>query len=105
MQTVVQQCRPLHDNNTISRSKIIETPAGTLVLRDFCSPSLVESLRAECGLRAFASYGFSEYLTSEPNIRMDPANILLARIGRHVSQQHMNHFLNRLLSSQNLPGL
>jgi len=53
----------------------------------------------------FASYGFSEYLTSEPNIRMDPANILLARIGRHVSQQHMNHFLNRLLSSQNLPGL
>lgn len=220
MQTAVQQCRPLHDNNTISRSKTIETPAGTLVLRDFCSPSLVESLRAECGLRAFArlperehqlllniarrtdsaltlahtltgeiigevtlapadawweglgqayeiavqvssrwrslgiahqllafaleldaleeiiilamglswhwdteglgltrlryrwliaqlfaSYGFSEYLTSEPNIRMDPANILLARIGRRVSQQHMNHFLNRLLSSQNLPGL
>src|SRR5260370_36729106 len=54
MQTAVQQCRPLHDNNTISRSKTIETPAGTLVLRDFCSPSLVESLRAEGGLRAFA---------------------------------------------------
>jgi hypothetical protein len=53
----------------------------------------------------FANYGFSEYLTSEPNIRMDPANIMLARIGSHVDQQRINHFLNRLLSSQTLPGL
>ena len=53
----------------------------------------------------FASYGFCEYLTSEPNIRMDPANILLARIGSQVDQQRINHFLNRLLRSQTLPGL
>src|SRR2546425_9596427 len=220
MQTAVQQCRPLHDNNTISRSKIIETPAGTLVLRDFCSPSLVENLRAECGLRAFArlperehqlllniarrtdsaltlahtltgeiigevtlapadawweglgqayeiavqvssqwrslgiahqllafaleldaleeiiilalgfswhwdteglgltryryrqlieqlfaGYGFCEYLTTEPNIRMDPANILLARIGSQVDQDGMNRFLNRLLRSEGLLGM
>ncbi len=215
-----EQQRVLREHSTISQSRTIETPAGKLVLRNFCPPSLVESLRADCGLRAFArlperehqllvniarrpdsaltlahtlsgeiigevtlapadawwagldqayeiavqvssrwrrfgiarqllafalqldileetiilamglswhwdmeglgltryryrqliaqlfaSYGFSEYLTSEPNIRMDPANILLARIGSHVDQQRINHFLNRLLSSQTLPGL
>jgi GNAT superfamily N-acetyltransferase len=201
-------------------SKTIKTPAGTLVLRNFCPPSLVESLRADNGLHAFArlperehqllvdiakrpdsaltlaytlsgeivgevtlapadawweglgqtyeiavqvssrwrrlgiarqllafaleldaleeiiilamglswhwdterlgltryryrqlieqlfaGYGFSEYLTSEPNIRMDPANIFLARIGNQVNQQSMNHFLNRLLRSEGLPGI
>ncbi len=50
----------------------------------------------------FAGFGFIEYLTSEPNIRMDPANILLARIGSHVSQQNVGQFINRLV---NLPGL
>lgn len=215
-----EQQRVLREYSTPSQSRTIETPAGKLVLRNFCPPSLVESLRADCGLRAFArlperehqlllniaqrpdsaltlaytlageiigevtlapadawwagldqvyeiavqvssrwrrfgiarqllafaleldvldeiiilamglswhwdmeglgltryryrqliaqlfaSYGFSEYLTSEPNIRMDPANILLARIGSQVDQQRINHFLNRLLSSQTLPGL
>ena len=53
----------------------------------------------------FAAYGFVEYLTSEPNITMDPANIFLARIGSRVSLQAVNQFYNRMLSSQNLPGL
>jgi acetoin utilization deacetylase AcuC-like enzyme len=39
---------------TPSRSKTLETPRGTLLLRDFCPPSLVERLRADDGLRAFA---------------------------------------------------
>jgi hypothetical protein len=210
----------LHDNADTSCSRTIETPAGILVLRDFCSPSLVESLRADSGLRAFArlperehqllmniarlpdsaltiahslsgeivgevsltpadawwqglqhvyeiavqvssgwrrlgiarqllkvalerddleeiiivamglswhwdneglglsrysyreliaqlfaSHGFAEFLTSEPNISMDPANIFLARIGSNVSQDSMNQFLNRLLYSQDFPGL
>ncbi|HZU70624.1 MAG TPA: GNAT family N-acetyltransferase [Ktedonobacteraceae bacterium] len=55
--------------------------------------------------RLFASLGFVEYLTSEPNIRMDPANIFLARIGRNVDQQTINAFLNRLLASPSLPGM
>jgi len=54
--------------------------------------------------RAAAVYGFSEYLTSEPNISADPANILLARIGRGVNQKHFNHFVERLLHSDTLPG-
>ncbi len=219
-QVATVQRRSLRDNETLSCSKTIETPAGILVLRDFCSPFLVESLRADSGLRAFArrperehqllvniarlpdtaltlahtasgeivgevslapadawwqglqyvyeiavqvssgwrrlgiarrlltlalelddleeiiivamglswhwdteglgltrfryreliaqlfaSYGFAEYLTTEPNIGMDPANILLARIGSKVSQESMNQFLNRLLCSQGFPGL
>jgi GNAT superfamily N-acetyltransferase len=54
--------------------------------------------------RLFAAYGFAEYLTSEPNITMDPANIFLARIGSHVNLQTINQFYNRMLNSQNLPG-
>ena len=216
----IEQRRVLRSGSAISRSRILETPAGILVLQNFCSPSLVESLRAESGLRAFARrperehqllvgiaqrpdsalalahtlsgeivaevtvapaddwwdsveqvyeiaiqvssgwrrlgiarqllafaleldtleeiillamglswhwdmeglglsrfqyrqliaqlfgrQGFAEYLTSEPNIRMDPANILLARIGSHVKQETMNNFFNSLLRSQTLPGL
>ena len=55
--------------------------------------------------RAAAVYGFSEYFTSEPNISDDPANILLARIGRGVSQKRINQFVERLLHSDTLPGL
>ncbi len=53
----------------------------------------------------FAAYGFVEYLTSEPNITMDPANIFLARIGSCVNLQTINQFYNRMLNSQHLPGL
>ena len=53
----------------------------------------------------FARYGFAEYLTSEPNITMDPANIFLARIGSRVDLRTINEFYNRMLRSPNLPGL
>lgn len=55
--------------------------------------------------RLFAAHGFVEYLTSEPNIRMDPANILLARLGKHLENEHMKRFFQRLLQSETLPGL
>jgi acetoin utilization protein AcuA len=55
--------------------------------------------------RLFASQGFIEYVTSEPNIRMDPTNIFLARIGRNIDQYTLNAFLNRLLTSSTLPGM
>ena len=55
--------------------------------------------------RLFASHGFSEYLTSEPNIRMDPANILVARLGRRLEEETINRFFQRLLKSEALPGL
>lgn len=55
--------------------------------------------------RLFAAYGFVEYLTSEPNIRMDPANIFLARLGTQVGQEDMAQFFQSLLQSDELPGL
>ena len=55
--------------------------------------------------RLFAAHGFAEYLTSEPNIRMDPANILVARLGRCLGDEQVNRFYERLLCSETLPGL
>jgi GNAT superfamily N-acetyltransferase len=55
--------------------------------------------------RLFSTYGFVEYLTSEPNIRMDPANILLVRLGSKVEQEQVNQFFRCLLQSETLPGL
>ena len=53
----------------------------------------------------FAGHGFVEYLTSEPNIRMDPANILVARLGRRLEHESMDRFFQRLFQSDTLPGL
>jgi len=55
--------------------------------------------------RLFAAHGFAEYLTSEPNIRMDPANILLARLGNRLEEESMNRFFQHILQSDTLPGL
>ena len=207
----------LQGSQTPSRSKTFETPAGPLLLRDFCPPSLVEHLRADSGLHAFArlperehqlllnlakspdcalslahtptgvivgqvtlapgedwwdgfenvyevtievssnwrnlgiaqqllafaleldaleemilfalglswhwdteglkmsvhryrkliaqlfgSQGFEEYATAEPDIGMEPGNILLVRIGKNVDQHVVNRFLNRLQSAPNV---
>ncbi len=53
----------------------------------------------------FATQGFTEYPTTEPNISMEPANILVARVGKRVDQRVASRFFNRLLSSPNLSGL
>ena len=55
--------------------------------------------------RLFAHYGFTEYLTSERNIRMDPANIFLARLGRRVTAAGISQFYDRLLQTDMLPGM
>ena len=50
----------------------------------------------------FATQGFVEYTTNEPDITMEPGNILLARIGKRVDQQSVDRFMARLLSSSNI---
>nr|HET6905016.1 GNAT family N-acetyltransferase [Ktedonobacteraceae bacterium] len=55
--------------------------------------------------RLFAAHDFEEYLTSEPNIQMDPANILVARLGSRMDGENMNRFFQQLLQSETLPGL
>lgn len=47
--------------------------------------------------RLFAAHGFAEQLTTEPNIRMEPANILLVRFGEQVDSRAIAHFYNNLV--------
>ena len=52
----------LHPSGTAtSRTKTLEMPAGQLLLRDFCPPSLVERLKADSGLHAFARFPEREH--------------------------------------------
>ena len=53
--------------------------------------------------RLFASQGFVEYTTSEPNISMEPANIMVVRIGSQVDPYVANRFLKRIGGSARLP--
>jgi acetoin utilization deacetylase AcuC-like enzyme len=55
--------------------------------------------------RLFASQGFAEYPTTEPNVRMEPANVFMARIGKRVDAHTSSRFLNRVMSAPNLAGL
>jgi acetoin utilization protein AcuA len=41
-------------------------------------------------------YHFFECLTDEPNVRLDPANILLVRIGKDVEPEVMNQLFQRM---------
>ena len=46
--------------------------------------------------RTFEPYHFFECLTDEPNIGMDPANILLVRIGKDVKPEVMEQVFQRM---------
>ena len=43
-------------------------------------------------IRLFASQGFKPYDTTEPDVMMEPANVLLVRIGKRVSARDREHF-------------
>lgn len=45
----------------------------------------------------FAPHGFVEYPTTDPDISMHPANILLARVGSRVDQQVVGQLMDELL--------
>lgn len=47
----------------------------------------------------FARQGFTEQATSEPDIRMDPANVLLVRVGSRVDEYTARRFFSRIHSS------
>jgi hypothetical protein len=55
--------------------------------------------------RLFASQGFVEYPTTEPNVRMEPANVFMARIGKRVDARTSSSFLSRVMSAPNLARL
>ncbi|GHO48735.1 GNAT family N-acetyltransferase [Ktedonospora formicarum] len=45
----------------------------------------------------FATQQFVEYETTEPDIAMEPANVLLVRVGKHVDARSRERFLHVLL--------
>src|SRR5215467_8752458 len=46
--------------------------------------------------RIFDPFGFFECMMDEPNVSMDPANILLMRLGEHVETEAINQVLQRM---------
>src|SRR5258708_31558327 len=69
-------------------SKTIKTPAGTLVLRNFSPPSLVESLRADNGLRAFSRLPEREHqLLVDISKRSDSVLTLAYTLSRAIAAQ------------------
>ena len=52
--------------------------------------------------RLFASQGFTEQSTTEPDIRMEPANVLLVRVGNCVDEYTTRRFFSRIHSSPKL---
>jgi acetoin utilization deacetylase AcuC-like enzyme len=50
----------------------------------------------------FGTQGFVEYSTTEPNVSMEPTNVLVARIGSRIDQHIANQFLHRLMQSSTL---
>jgi GNAT superfamily N-acetyltransferase len=48
-------------------------------------------------IQFLAHYNFTEYVTTEPNIGMDPFNVLLARIGIHVPLERTLQFYQNLV--------
>jgi len=49
-------------------------------------------------VRLFRPFGFQVYLTNNPEIRMSSANVLMARIGRHVTTQQRERFQKMLFT-------
>ncbi|HLJ33491.1 MAG TPA: GNAT family N-acetyltransferase, partial [Ktedonobacteraceae bacterium] len=50
----------------------------------------------------FATQGFTEQTTTEPDIRMDPANVLLVRAGSRVDSSTAQRFFKRIHNSPRL---
>ena len=49
-------------------------------------------------VRLFRPFGFQVYLTNNPEIRMSSANVLMARLGRHVTVQQRERFQKMLFT-------
>ncbi len=64
---------------------------------DYAETGLTPFAYREMIARLFASYRFMEAVTTEPNIRMNPANILLVRLGSRIDVQTERQFYSRLL--------
>jgi acetoin utilization protein AcuA len=67
---------------------------------DLEGSSLSREAYREMMLRLFGAHGFTSYVTDEPNIRYDRANILLARIGPKVPETLRQQFQAMLIEKR-----
>ncbi len=49
-------------------------------------------------MKLFGSIGFRHYYTNEPNVLMDAANMLMAKIGSRVGKEDHDRFIETLFS-------
>ena len=49
-------------------------------------------------VRLFQPFGFQVYLTNNPEIKMSSANVLMARVGRHLGTKHKERFQKMLFT-------
>lgn len=122
-----QQCEAIHELGSIEVSKnfrrlgiaerLMEVAMGDPAYR--AAIVVAEGIRwhwdlATAGGNAFIyrdrllellkRYGFEEFGTDDPDVRADPANVLVARIGPDCEQEHIQHFHGlRHVSRRNLP--
>src|SRR5205823_15037825 len=111
-------------NTHISHVKTYKTPAGPLFLRTCCTPSFVEGLKANDGLRAFARHPEREHnlllsIAQQPENRLTLAHTATGTIVGQATlapldgwwqdisnaEEGINRFFQRLLQSDTLPGL
>ena len=52
--------------------------------------------------RLFATQGFVEHATTEPDISMEPGNILLVRVGKNVDQHVVHQFFDHVMQKPSL---
>ena len=111
-------------NTHVSRVKTYKTPAGPLFLRTCCTPSFVEGLKADDGLRAFARHPEREHnlllsIAQHPENRLTLAYTATGTIVGQATlapldgwwqdtsnaEESINRFFQRLLQSDTLPGI
>src|SRR5579883_3333796 len=81
------------ESRRVVRIKTYQTPAGSVFLRSWCSPSFIESLKVDEGLRAFARLPEREHqlllsIARQPESRVTLAYDASGTIVGQVSSRH-----------------
>ena len=73
--------------------KMIAFMVGYSWTWDLAGTGLDGEAYRELLIRLFSRYGFSQYMTNEPNICLKPENLFMARIGSGVSDELCEEFM------------
>lgn len=68
---------------------------------DMAETGLTKPTYRKMLMHIFEPFGFRHFYTTEPNVTMDTANMLMARIGARVSDEDRERFLDLLFAEPN----